>query len=91
VLERPINVNPNPNPNPKGVSAEYMQDPLTDADFKFDWFVHWFDGSGMHEGSIKRVLATAKERLQREGICKYTYIRTYVHCTHCYQFIAMVM
>ena len=53
-----------------------MQDPLTNADFKLDWFVHWFDGSGMHEGSIKRVLATAKERLQRAGIRKYC---TYIH------------
>ena len=52
------------------VSAAYMQDPLTDADFELDWFVHWFDGSGMHEGSKKLVLATAKERLQRAGICK---------------------
>ena len=60
-----------------------MQDPLTDADFKLDWFVHWFDGSGMHEGSKKLVLATAKERLQRAGIRKYihTYVRYIAHTT----------
>ena len=66
-----------------------MQDPLTNADFKLDWFLHWFDGSGMHEGSIKRVLATAKERLQRVGIRKY--IHTYVYCTHYYHFTVIVM
>ena len=62
------------------VCLQHMQDPLTDADFKCDWFVRWFDGSGMHEGSIKLVLAAAKERLQRAGIHKYihTYINTYV-------------
>ena len=36
---------------------------LTNADFKLDWFVHWFDGSGMQESCIQFVLAASEKRL----------------------------
>ena len=48
----------------RGVGVQFVAI-VTDADLKFDWCINWVDHRGGEEGSVKFVLVSAKEGLQK--------------------------